>query len=132
MKMTVRGLSLNGIVENDTELEVEEVLPERNDLVIYNDGRGQSIKRCVGLPGDTINVLIDHIFINNIGLFSTDFKPLLLTNSAQINCWDDWLKFLNGKISPECYFAVGNVNDCVDSRQRGFILEEQIIGRVKR
>ena len=106
MKMTVRGLSLTGIVEHDTELEIEETLPQKNDLVIYNDGRGQSIKRCIGIPGDRIHCLMDHIYIDNFGICSTDFLPLLLTSSAQMLCWNDWLKFVKGHIPPECYFAL--------------------------
>lgn len=135
MTLTIKGTSMSGIVEQgeDIEVETEDFQIQRNDLVIFNEcGSIPSIKRCVGIPGDEINLIVDHLYINKISLCTTNFKPLLLDSTAQIHCWVDWLKFIKNKIPKDFFFVVGNVLNCIDSRKRGFILNEQIIGRVKK
>lgn len=131
MNIIVRGESLNGIVKNGQELELDRNDINRDDLVVYNDGKGQSIKRCVGLQGDNIKLIENHIYINNVGIATTDNKSLLLEDLNQIHCWNDWLKFTKNKIPFGCIFVVGNILNCIDSRKRGFITKEQIVGRVK-
>jgi len=131
MIVTVRGGSLIGIIDEGQDLELVEEPIQRYDLVVYDDGIGKSIKRCVGIPGDTIKLIGDHIYINGIGISTTDNKSLLLENTAQMHCWNDWLKFVNDRIPQDFIFVVGNIKDCIDSRRIGFITKEQIIGRIK-
>lgn len=99
--------------------------PERGDIVIcYYPNRGNStfVKRVVGLPGETIEILDGFVYINGELLDESDY-------------WND---YINGEYGPivipdDCVFVMGdNRNHSGDSREGsvGPIPLYRIVGRV--
>ena len=49
------------------------LMPERGDIVLFSTGDGLFIKRIVGLPGETVEIVAGHVFINSIPLDESDY-----------------------------------------------------------
>ncbi|WBL35126.1 signal peptidase I [Tepidiforma flava] len=97
--------------------------PERGDIVVLRDPRDPStdlIKRVIGLPGETIEIVNGKVYINDRLLE----EPYITTP------WNDTLpKIL---IPPDEYFVMGdNRNNSLDSRsaQVGLVSKDLIIGK---
>jgi signal peptidase I len=97
--------------------------PERGDIVVLEDPREQNtdlIKRIIGLPGETIEIVDGEVYIN-------DF---LLTEPYIKQEWDDTKEKI---LIPEGYYFVmgDNRSNSLDSRNGGIglISEDLIIGK---
>ncbi|WP_322819081.1 signal peptidase I [Tepidiforma sp.] len=97
--------------------------PERGDIIVLRDPRDPStdlIKRIIGLPGETIEIVNGKVYINDRLLE----EPYITTP------WNDTLpKIL---IPPDEYFVMGdNRNNSLDSRsaQVGLVSKDLIIGK---
>ena len=97
--------------------------PERGDIIVLRDPRDPStdlIKRVIGLPGETIEIVNGKVYINDRLLE----EPYITTP------WNDSLpKIL---IPPDEYFVMGdNRNNSLDSRsaQVGLVSKDLIIGK---
>jgi signal peptidase I len=97
--------------------------PERGDIIVLRDPRDPStdlIKRVIGLPGETIEIVNGKVYINDRLLE----EPYITTP------WNDTLpKIL---IPPDEYFVMGdNRNNSLDSRsaQVGLVAKDLIIGK---
>jgi signal peptidase I len=49
-------------------------LPERGDIVLFSTDDGIFIKRIVGMPGETIEIVEGHVFINSIPLDESSYS----------------------------------------------------------
>lgn len=102
--------------------------PKRGDIIVLKNPRDESedfIKRIIALPGDTIRIENNSVFINNKQLKEsylpantpTPFGPFL-TEGTTI------------KAGPNQYFVLGdNRTRSSDSREWGSITKEEIVGR---
>lgn len=48
-------------------------MPERGDLVLFQTQDGLFVKRVVGMPGETIELVGGHVFINSVPLDESDY-----------------------------------------------------------
>jgi signal peptidase I len=48
-------------------------LPERGDIVLFSTDDGLFIKRIVGMPGETVELVAGHVFINSIPLDESSY-----------------------------------------------------------
>lgn len=134
--------------------------PERGDIVVFEYPRNRDIlyvKRLVGLPGDTVEVINNRVFINDKEVQTEDvtsdqarkFRELYDQEDRQLSM--KFKKFSNGKFKhivaynearpfhlnqakitiPEGkYFMMGDNRDfSADSRIWGFVSREEIRGK---
>lgn len=99
--------------------------PQRFDIVAFSDEREITyIKRIIGLPGETIQIINGYVYINNWRLDDTFGSHIIEDAGLALN------KLLLGENE---YFVLGdNRNGSVDSRhiEIGTITREQIKGKV--
>ncbi len=127
----VRGLSMTGVIEPGDTVRVSITTPvKRNDLVVFSETgfiKDQqvpvSIKKCYGIPGDkiTFNSETGEMWVNGV------LCPVMLQNEAQKYCWKDWLRF-ESNVPKDHLFLLGNIDDAVDSRKRGYFSLDQVLG----
>ncbi len=120
----VRGGSMApGLNDGDNvHIELCEAI-SRYEIIVYKTGAdGQSIKFCVGIPDDPISLKGNTLTVGGV--------EISLTNEAMIYCWNDWIKFNQGKIPENCIFALGAVPESIDSKQLGYIFTDNIIGKL--
>lgn len=48
-------------------------MPERGDIVLFSTDDGLFIKRIVGMPGETVEIVAGHVFINSIPLDESSY-----------------------------------------------------------
>lgn len=98
---------------------------ERGDLVAYYYGNKLLVKRCIGLPGDVVNIFPDgSVSVNNELLD----EPYVEQKALGITDREYPLE-----VPQEQYFMMGDQRTIsIDSRDSsmGFIGEDQIVGRV--
>lgn len=103
--------------------------PQRGDIVVFNavDPNDAAlgimlIKRVVGLPGETIELRDQQIWINNILLD----EPYINEACADYNCPDKiW------QLGDDAYFVMGdNRNHSKDSRSFNAVPFDHIVGQV--
>lgn len=114
--------------------------PSYGDVVVFDvpeEGR-RFIKRIIGVPGDTIEVNGDDVYINGKLIAEPYLEEVIASSHARgetYNGMSDYFRFPNEKVQenvvPEGhYFVMGdNRSDSKDSRAIGFIAEDEIIGR---
>ena len=100
--------------------------PKRNDIVVFKAPDDEStlyVKRIIGLPGETVNIIDGKVYIND------SKEPL---NDSYI--MEDMLGSFGPYTVPEdSYFMLGdNRNDSQDSRywEHTFLPDENILGKV--
>ena len=49
-------------------------MPERGDIVLFSTDDGIFIKRIVGMPGETVELVEGHVFINSIPLDESSYS----------------------------------------------------------
>lgn len=134
----VNGHSMDHTFENGDFLLTDKVSyrvgdPKRGDIVVFHapesancpTGTGcDFIKRVIGLPGDTIQVRDNHIFLNGQLLKESYLPPDLVTEPGA---------FTRNKtivVGPGEYFVCGdNRPGSSDSRAWGTVPKENIVGR---
>ncbi|SNZ02697.1 signal peptidase I [Terribacillus aidingensis] len=127
---TVHGESMLPTYENSDHVIVSKISKiEHNDIVVFNapDADAHYIKRVIGLPGDTIEVKDNVLYVNGEvqdqsylpeDMITGDFKLKELTGEQTVP---------EGKL-----FVMGdNRTNSKDSRIFGFVSKEEVIGEVK-
>lgn len=99
--------------------------PARGDIVIFRYAGDTSkffIKRIVGLPGETVKIIGNKIFIKKDGQEFSELKEEYITEIFNAN--NEW------KIDSDEIFVMGdNRNNSLDSRYFGPIKTNSVIGR---
>ena len=110
--------------------------PQRGDVVVFRTGKGDALDagtyvlRIVGLPGETLRITDEGLFIND--------KPTVMRNGAGKIHYQllDEAVFLSPKVDTvmvpkDNYFLMGdNSTGSKDSRFWGFLPTHQVVGKV--
>ena len=128
--------------------------PKRGDIIIFQFPRDPSIdyiKRCLGLPGDTIAIRNNQLYINetaekvvplDANLYDQDEEATFAYYHVELETGALYTirKRVNGRrseqnygpvvVPPDHYFMMGdNRDNSSDSRYWGFVPRENIIGK---
>ena len=136
-----------------------EKTPQRGDVIVFKtpvDNRTDYIKRLIGIPGDTIQIIDQDLYLNNVKI-----KKRKISNSTIINCGDKSISanfFIetlpNGKsyiatykkegtminsdkytVPENHYFFMGDNRDCSsDSRfltSVGYVNFDNLVGKAR-
>lgn len=99
--------------------------PERFDIVVFkypDDEKKLYVKRIIGMPGETVNIVNGNVYIN-------DSEEPLEDNFVREEMRGSWGPY---EVPEGCYFMLGdNRNDSLDSRfwQNTFVKKEKILGK---
>jgi signal peptidase I len=121
--------------------------PKRGDIVIFDSTKAEKrlVKRVIGIPGDTVSMINNAIFLNGKALTykmtSQHLNHIIveekLTQSAhkirlELPLQNRADSFTPITIPQEFYLVLGdNRNNSADSRFIGFIPRKEIIGRAR-
>ncbi len=109
--------------------------PAWGDVVVFKnpkDERKESIKRIVGLPGDTIRIRNKLLFLNGKAIDDADYTerldPIILSDSTHLRD-----HFGPVTVPADSYFALGDSRDQgLESRVWGFVGRSKITGKAAR
>lgn len=141
----VDGSSMKPNFETDERLIVNKIIytfkePQFGDVVVFNvpqQGR-KFVKRVIGVPGDTVRVEGDDLYINGEKIEEPYIAEAIADAKANGGLYNgEGLRynFPNGSFTettvPEgTIFALGdNRGDSQDSRSIGFVDQDEIVGR---
>src|SRR5258706_77156 len=142
----------------DPALQVGDILAfnktksiERNNVIIFwfpDDVQTMYIKRCIGLPGDSLQIRNSKVLVNGAPLreILLKYKYLVTTDGSEINSRileknqigqnDNSALKINGQIvstyvfKEDYYFMMGdNRHNSLDSRYWGLLPQELVIGK---
>lgn len=130
-RTVVDGSSMNDTLQNGDNLLVDKISyrftdVDRFDIVVFkyhNDPHVFYIKRVIGLPGETVKIVGDDIYING-EILAEDYglEPMLYAGTAESEI----------TLADDEYFVLGdNRNNSSDSRDSsvGNIPRDWIVGR---
>ncbi len=129
----VSGLSMFPTMHGNDYLITEKISyklgdPKKGQIVVLKNPRDESqdfIKRIIAVPGDTIRVEKNRIFINGGLLKETYLPPETPTPNGAFLTEGNTIK-----AGPNQYFVFGdNRNHSSDSREWGPITKKEIVGR---
>ncbi len=109
--------------------------PAWGDVVVFKypkDERKESIKRIVGMPGDTIRIRNKLLFLNGKAIDDADYTerldPIVLSDSAHLRD-----HFGPVTVPANSYFVLGDSRDqSLDSRFWGYVSRSKITGKAAR
>lgn len=129
----VEGLSMEPNFHDGEYLLIDKISyrfnqPQRGDVAVFispEDAKLHFIKRVIGLPGETIEITQNRIFINN--------RPLqedYLKQGEQTLIGDNLLNDFKAVIPQDHHFVLGdNRQNSKDSRLIGLVPKRNIVGR---
>lgn len=80
-------------------------MPERGDIVLFQTQDGLFLKRIVGMPGETVELVAGHVFINSIPLDESSYDVNYVGDMAPV------------EVPAGCVFLLGdNREEMYDSR----------------
>ncbi len=102
--------------------------PKHGDVIVLKNPRDESqdfIKRIIALPGDTIKIENNAVFVNNTALNETYLPVQTPTHAGAFLTEGQTVK-----AGEDQYFVLGdNRNHSSDSREWGAVTKKEIIGR---
>ncbi|MBU0278341.1 signal peptidase I [Gemella sp. zg-570] len=139
---TVKGHSMDYTFADSDKVLINKVSKnyERGDVIVFHANETDDyIKRIIGIPGDTVEVIDDVLYINGEKFeepYLEKKKSELKSNSKNVNLTLDFnIEYListKSKTVPEgSYFVMGdNRPNSTDSRSFGFVKKDTIVGKV--
>lgn len=130
----VEGHSMDyTLVDGSQMLLYKNTSIERFDVVVFPDpmGSGQSyVKRVIGLPGDTLEVVNDQLILNGVSLEEPYLEPLKSESSTPFTTDFSLWNTVGVSVIPEGYYFVMGDNrlGSGDSRQFGLVPIESVQG----
>jgi len=104
--------------------------PDRGDIIVFRspvESNKFLVKRLVGLPGDTLEIKQNRLWING----SLLEEPLIFRKVVYYNRGPYGKKGEAIKVPPGYYFALGdNSLNSIDSRYWGFVPAKNLAGKV--
>jgi signal peptidase I len=129
---TVNSASMEPTLRQHQVVQIEPVDPaklERGDIILIDpSGKGPFPKRVIGLPGETVSIHDDHVYIDGAQL------PEPYTHGAPTTCLEVTVCAQGHAIliPSKSIFVLGdNRMNSSDSRELGPVLFSQIKGRVR-
>lgn len=102
--------------------------PGRGEIIVLKNPRDESqdfIKRIIAVPGDTIKISNNTVYLNDQPLQENYLSPAISTRSGAF-----LTEGLTVKVAGNQYFVFGDNRDhSSDSREWGPVTKEEIIGR---
>ncbi len=99
--------------------------PQRGDIVVFHypgDPEEDYIKRLIGLPGDTVEIREQVVYVNDVALVEPYINEACNPSRCRDNAWT---------LGADDYFFMGdNRNHSSDSRSFGPVNREYIVGKV--
>lgn len=134
MPFQVEGHSMDQTLANGEHMFLWKLgTIDRFDIVVFPDPRGsgaQYVKRLIGLPGDTLSVAQDVLYINGIGYEEPYLNPLKSMSEQPFTEDFDLYHTVGETVIPEGYYFVMGDNrpGSGDSRQFGLVPIESVEG----
>lgn len=121
----VDGDSMNPTLKDGQILLLDKMTKNYNrmDIIVFNYKNERLIKRVIGLPGETVEIKDNKIYINN---------NLIEDYSDSVDTADFKLSNIGlTKIPDDCYFVLGdNRYNSMDSRMIGVIKKSDTLGKI--
>ncbi|MBQ4521795.1 MAG: signal peptidase I [Lachnospiraceae bacterium] len=133
--MEMVGESMAPVIHNDDILLVNKIKykifdPKQMDIILFKVRKSSetyySVKRVIGVPGDTVQIIDGEVYVNDSKLENPPFEELILNAGLAKD------PILLGE---DEYFVMGdNCNISEDSRfvNIGVVLKEDIVGQIVR
>jgi signal peptidase I len=110
--------------------------PKRGELTVfrYPEDRSRAfVKRCVGLPGETVEIRHKKVFVNGKPLDEPYAQFLVQPprpGDPEYGVWNDWDNWGPRIVPTDSYFVLGdNRDNSRDSRFWGFVKQDDLLGR---
>ncbi len=104
-------------------------LPKKGDVIVLKNPRNEEqdfIKRIIALPGDTLKVANNGVYVDGVQISEPYLAPGTPTKGGSFLADGQEIK-----AGPDQYFVFGdNREHSSDSREWGSITKEEIVGRV--
>ncbi len=123
----VEGPSMQNTLKTGDKVLVNKFIydlkdPERGEIIVFHSVEDKDlIKRIIALPGDTIEVKQNHVYINGKNIAEPYLASAITTSS-----------FRSTKIPANHVFVMGdNRENSTDSRVLGPVAMDQVVGRAE-
>ena len=122
-----RGYSMRPAIVCGDEVEVRNrKLPERGDIIAIKFGKENFIKRCIAIPGDTVQIKDGQVILNGIVQDESAYIEAARNTENYAGVIEMPITLQEGQ-----YVVLGdNRNESRDSRDFGLVKAENIIGTV--
>jgi signal peptidase I len=111
------------------------VVRESLVILIGKSKKRSIVKKIVSVGGDLIELKKDsmtekyHLYVNKILYKKADGSPFLISES-KMKVLENNIRFYNNKIPPNSFLVLGESSKSIDSREFGFVGQEDILGIV--
>ncbi|MGO4268856.1 signal peptidase I [Paenibacillus sp. TAF58] len=107
--------------------------PKRGEVIVFHAPEGKDyIKRVIALPGETVKVTGDKVFINGQEIDQPYIKEAIEQANKEGHAYNTLSDFQEKKVPDGEIFAMGdNRGNSKDSRAIGFIPYNKIVGRAE-